>query len=91
MQGNGWLRHEANWDKIILSQRNSRQDIMASARKYWVQAADHSDMSFQTPLEGTEEFFGPFLSYEDAFIAWHRVAWRWIDVCTHRARILSSE
>lgn len=54
---------------------------------YIVEGGVFTDTSFTKIEPGTEERYGPFLTYEDAEKAWSSYS-RWkVDICTHRLNI----
>lgn len=63
---------------------------MSNGRSFWVKAAEYSGMDFKDAISGTEEMHGPFRTYDEAFVVWRQIATKWIDVCTHKAEIITA-
>lgn len=55
--------------------------------KFWVVGGDYEDTGFQEPVNGNEEWIGPFSDYEGAKQVWAKHAWHTVDHCTTRYRI----
>ena len=59
---------------------------------YWVVGGTYTDTTFQQIAGGGEEdWFGPFATYDEAKSAWAGHAWRRVDDCNNRYRIVESE
>lgn len=57
------------------------------AAYYWVVGGLYTDTSFSEPVEGAEQWYGPFASYEDAKAEWQRRAWSTVDDAHARFRV----
>ena len=55
---------------------------------YKVEGGIYKDTTFREVEEGTEESYGPFETYKEAFTAWQRGTYtQKLDICTHRLKI----
>ena len=54
---------------------------------YVVEGGIFTDTEFKALETGTEEYYGPFEKYCDAFDAWSSHTWAKVDICCHRLRI----
>ncbi|MFC4350639.1 DUF4170 domain-containing protein [Fodinicurvata halophila] len=60
-------------------------------QQYWVVGGEYRDANFTVPLEGREEWIGPFGSYHQAKAEWARLAWSTVDDAQTRYRIESMD
>lgn len=61
---------------------------MGSIKKYCVVGGHYTDTAFATLMPDCElEEYGPFDSYDDAYIKWSERAWRTVDICSYRFMI----
>lgn len=56
-------------------------------RQFWVVGGEYKDSRFRDPVDGAEEWIGPFEDYEAAKKVWSRHAWQTVDHATVRYRI----
>ncbi len=56
-------------------------------QQYWVIGGEYRDTRFDRIVDGNEEWFGPFRSYEEAKKEWSKHAWQTVDDCHVRYRI----
>ena len=56
-------------------------------RRFWVVGGEYKDSRLHEPVEGAEEWIGPFDDYEAAKQEWAKHAWQTVDHCTVRYRI----
>ena len=54
---------------------------------FWVVGGAYKDTHFTEPAGGTEQWYGPFKTYEDAKAEWQRRAWATVDDALSRFRI----
>lgn len=60
-----------------------------TAKRYWVVGGRYASTDFSSLVPGTaEERYGPFGTYADALREWQAHAWRTVDTCTARYRIV---
>ena len=86
---------KAEWQRLAWStvdDANSRYRIeeepAQGPQHYWVVGGVYKDTHFTDPAEGTtEQWFGPFESYEAARAEWQRHAWATVDDALSRYRI----
>jgi len=61
-------------------------------KQYWVVGGKYETTDFQTiAAGGQEERYGPFESIDDAQREWQRHAWRTVDNCLCRYRIVEED
>jgi hypothetical protein len=56
-------------------------------QQFWVVGGEYRDTNFQEAVRGSEEWYGPFKTYEAARQEWARHAWSTVDDCHMRYRI----
>jgi hypothetical protein len=66
--------------------RIEEEDEQAEPR-FWVVGGAYMDTHFTEPAGGTEQWHGPFKTYEDAKAEWQRRAWATVDDALSRFRI----
>ena len=59
--------------------------------KFIVEGGVYTDMSFTTVTPGTEEYYGPFDSFDEASAVWKGRMFAKVDVCPHRLHIIPTE
>jgi hypothetical protein len=69
----------------IEEEEEARQTPQAPA--YWVVGAIYTDTRFVDPVGGSEQWHGPYASYDEAKAAWGRLAWATVDDAHARYRI----
>lgn len=89
---------EAEWSRLswqTVDNCHARYRIVeggnggANAAKFWVVGGRYADTSFKSIAPGeTEEWAGPFETFEDAAAEWSRLAWKTVDDCHVRYRIV---
>ena len=60
---------------------------MRQMQKYWVVGGEYQDTRFDAPVGESEEWVGPFESYDEAEKEWAKLAWMTVDDCHRRYRI----
>lgn len=59
---------------------------------YWVVGGEYASTDFNKIAPGAQEQrFGPFAGYEDALDKWSELAWRTVDNCNVRFRIVRGD
>ena len=59
---------------------------------YWVIGGEYADTSFRTLASGARlEQHGPFATYKEAFALWQMRAWKTVDDCNFRFRVLEGD
>ena len=53
-----------------------------------VEGGIYTNTEFLVLEEGTQECYGPFNTYEEAFSVWSGATWAKVDNCCHRLHIL---
>jgi len=56
--------------------------------EFWIIGGEYTDTTFSTLVNGAEQKFGPFESYEAAEAAWAGKAWETVDSCNTRFKIV---
>ncbi|QEX15477.1 hypothetical protein FRZ44_07610 [Hypericibacter terrae] len=84
----------AKWQELAWStvdNAHARYRIEAekdqSPQNYWVVGCSYRDTSFREPVDGRENWFGPFASYDEAKAEWQKRAWSTVDDALSRFRI----
>jgi hypothetical protein len=84
----------AKWQELAWStvdNAHARYRIEAekdqSPQNYWVVGCSYRDTSFREPVDGRENWFGPFASYAEAKAEWQKRAWSTVDDALSRFRI----
>jgi hypothetical protein len=85
---------KAKWQELAWStvdNAHARYRIEAekdqSPQNYWVVGCSYRDTSFREPVDGRENWFGPFASYDEAKAEWQKRAWASVDDALSRFRI----
>jgi hypothetical protein len=85
---------KAKWQELAWStvdNAHARYRIEAekdqSPQNYWVVGCSYRDTSFREPVDGRENWFGPFASYDEAKAEWQKRAWSTVDDALSRFRI----
>ena len=55
---------------------------------YYVEGGIFTNTDFETLIEGTDEKYGPFDTYEEARIECNGKMWQKVDICSHRLFII---
>lgn len=80
------------WSSVDTATRRFRiqeERREARHRRFFVVGGDYIDTNFRNLAEGaSEERYGPFETYEDAYHAWQERAWSSVDSCTKRYRVV---
>ncbi len=58
---------------------------------FWVHGGVHTDLTFQKIIPETEEFYGPFITRQEAQDCWRKYTWLKVDTCPHRLFIVDSK
>lgn len=54
---------------------------------FLVHGGIYTNTDFLVLEQGTQESYGPFTTYEEAFKAWNGATWAKVDICCHRLTI----
>jgi len=54
---------------------------------YRVEGGIYTSTDFSELEPGTQECYGPFTTYEEAYSAWNSATWAKVDTCCHRLEI----
>ena len=54
---------------------------------YLVVGGEYTGTDFKDVIPGTEELYGPFASYDEAFKVWQGRSRAQIDICCHKLNI----
>lgn len=57
-------------------------------KRYYVEGGVFTDFHFKEIVIGSEEIYGPFDTYTEAYNAWYSSVWKNVDNGRHRLRIL---
>jgi hypothetical protein len=55
---------------------------------YKVIGGVYTNTEFSELEQGTQECYGPFNTYEEAYSAWNGATWAKVDNCCHRLQIM---
>lgn len=77
----------ATVDNAHARYRIEQEAAAESQRRYWVVGGRYTDTRFETPVDGTETWHGPFDSHDEAKAQWSQLAWSTVDDALARWRI----
>ena len=63
------------------------EEAAGQTAKFWVVGGVYADTRFVDTVDGAEQWYGPFDSYDDAKAEWGRRAWATVDDAHARYRI----